>query len=163
MVYNDFKCEYDPTIEDYYEKVISIDARYINLKIIDTAGAEEWNWDRHYNKPQQNLFLLVYSIDRMVSFEYIKELYNRIARVKEDHTYYVVLVGNKNDLPDSLREVSYDIGNDLANEWNAQFFETSAKTGHNVERAFRMVIRQSDRFKRDPEIETVKNSKCNCL
>ena len=59
------------------------------------------------------------------------------------------------------------MGKDLANEWNKEFIETSAKTGCNVDEAFYLLIRQTDRF-RMPEIEiqSVKNTNCgscNCL
>eukprot|EP01084_Bolivina_argentea_P206579 352658_1 len=33
-------------------------------------------------------------------------------------------------------EVSFEMGNNLAKQWNAQFIETSAKTGENIQEAF---------------------------
>ena len=46
-----------------------------------------------------------------------------------------VLIGNKVDLVDE-REVTTAEGQNLANSWNAGFFETSALTSANVEEAF---------------------------
>jgi len=47
----------------------------------------------------------------------------------------VVLTGNKCDLDDS-REISQAEGEYLANERGIPFFETSAKTGQNIDHAF---------------------------
>ncbi|ELR15604.1 Ras subfamily protein [Acanthamoeba castellanii str. Neff] len=52
-----------------------------------------------------------------------------------------VLVGNKCDL-DSEREVSEDMGRDLADEYGTAFFETSAMTGHGVDACFMHLARQ---------------------
>ncbi|KAJ7707046.1 ras protein [Mycena olivaceomarginata] len=53
----------------------------------------------------------------------------------------IILVGNKCDLPASKREVSEEEGGALARQWACEFIETSAKTAHNVERAFTTLIR----------------------
>lgn len=45
-----------------------------------------------------------------------------------------VLVGNKSDIED--RQVSYDEGSQLASSLGISFFETSAKTGANIEDVF---------------------------
>jgi len=45
-----------------------------------------------------------------------------------------VLLGNKSDLPD--RAISKEQGQEVADEYGMEFFETSAKTGFNVEQAF---------------------------
>ena len=46
-----------------------------------------------------------------------------------------LIVANKSDL-EQFREVSADQGKNLAKQLNLHFFETSAKTGHNVEELF---------------------------
>jgi GTPase KRas len=52
----------------------------------------------------------------------------------------IVIVGNKRDLPRG-REVSPEDGARLAQRLGCEFFETSAKTGFNVENAFRSIVR----------------------
>ena len=47
----------------------------------------------------------------------------------------MVLVGNKSDLEDR-RQVSKDEGQELADKYGIQFYETSAKTGDNVDAIF---------------------------
>lgn len=44
-----------------------------------------------------------------------------------------ILVGNKSDMDKGRRAVSYGAGEQLAREYGIPFFETSAKTGSNVE------------------------------
>ncbi len=51
-----------------------------------------------------------------------------------------MLLGNKRDLPNG-REVTSEEGARLAQRIGADFFETSAKSGVNVEKAFQTVVR----------------------
>ena len=54
-----------------------------------------------------------------------------------------MLVGNKKDKVDespSTRIMSFEDGEALAEKWGAEYIETSAKTGENVERLFSKLI-----------------------
>ena len=51
----------------------------------------------------------------------------------------LIVVGNKSDLPD--RAVTSEQGADLAESLGAQYFETSALTGHNVMKVFEEAAR----------------------
>jgi len=59
----------------------------------------------------------------------------RDIRSRAPPDVHVILCGNKSDL-DNDRVVQYNEGKQLADEYGIQFFETSALTGHNVEKMF---------------------------
>ena len=54
---------------------------------------------------------------------------------KESSKTIFVLVGNKSDLADK-RQVSIEEGQELAEKYGMKFYETSAKTGENVNEIF---------------------------
>lgn len=57
----------------------------------------------------------------------------QILRVKSDETIPFILVGNKCDLEDK-RQVRQQQAQNLAQEWNVTYVETSAKTRENVDK-----------------------------
>ena len=50
-------------------------------------------------------------------------------------SFLKILVGNKSDVAETKRAIPYAVGKALADEYNIQFFETSAKENRNVEEA----------------------------
>ena len=56
-----------------------------------------------------------------------------------------VLVGNKADL-ESERKISSDEGKEAAKKHKMVFFETSAKTGRNVQECFEDLVRETPRY-----------------
>eukprot|EP01115_Flamella_aegyptia_P012303 TRINITY_DN607_c0_g1_i3.p1 TRINITY_DN607_c0_g1~~TRINITY_DN607_c0_g1_i3.p1 ORF type:complete len:190 (+),score=34.19 TRINITY_DN607_c0_g1_i3:52-621(+) len=136
---NHFVREYDPTIENSYRKQITIDEDSYMLDILDTAGQEEYSVmrDQYINSGQG--FLLVYSVTACRSFETIGEMRDKILQVKECDNFPMVLCGNKCDL-EKERKVTTEEGKALSEEWNVNFFETSAKARINIEEAFNELI-----------------------
>lgn len=80
----------------------------------------------------------------------------------------MILIGNKCDL-ESMREVSYEQGEELAKAWgDCAFMETSAKSFINIDEAFeevtRQVLRKIPSMQGDvTEIKKKKKSKCIIL
>lgn len=74
----------------------------------------------------------MYSTTQRTSFEDVVGYCSQVRRTKYDPDTLFVLVGNKCDLL-CEREVTYDEGAALADEFGCDFFETSAKTGENVQ------------------------------
>jgi len=140
---NQFVEVYDPTIEDLYRKVVSIDTTPYLVEILDSAGTDLFASMRDLYIKNSQGFLLVYSIASRGTFEEIKLIKDQIMRVKEcdDGTKLpLVLVGNKTDMPSRL--ISYEEGNELATNWGVSFTECSAKTGQNIEQIFTDLVRQ---------------------
>jgi len=86
-------------------------------------------------------FLLAYSISRRSSFDELGACKEQILRAKDTDSVPMVLVGSFCDL-ESKREVSTREGEDLARAWGVPFFETSAKTGVNVQECFFQLVRE---------------------
>ena len=84
---------------------------------------------------------MVYAITSRSSFEELVGFKDQILRVKESDHVPMVVVGNKSDL-ESERQVSSQEGGDLAKNFTAPFFETSAKTRVNVEESFYQLVRE---------------------
>jgi Ras-related protein Ral-A len=130
FMYGNFVEEYDPTTADSYRKIIEVDAQKCQLDILDTAGQEEYMRDNYYRLGEG--FLCVYSITMRNTFDAVHRFYDHIVQVKGNEDVPIILVGSKCDL-ESDRDVPSEEGRALAEKWNVQFFETSAKTRHNVD------------------------------
>mmetsp|Transcript_5357 Transcript_5357/g.8774 ORF Transcript_5357/g.8774 Transcript_5357/m.8774 type:complete len:194 (+) Transcript_5357:47-628(+) len=142
-VTGDFLEEYDPTIEDYYRKLIKVDDKPAYLDILDTAGQEEFSSMQDEFFRQGKGFLLIYSIISRESFEHTKVLVDKIRRAKDDpdEKLALILCGNKCDL-NIQRKVPKDEGQKLAKEFGCPFFETSAKEKINNAESFEQCVRE---------------------
>mmetsp|Transcript_54130 Transcript_54130/g.86634 ORF Transcript_54130/g.86634 Transcript_54130/m.86634 type:complete len:195 (-) Transcript_54130:235-819(-) len=144
-VTGDFLDEYDPTIEDYYRKLVEVDGDPAYMDILDTAGQEEFSSMQDEFFRQGKGFVLVYSIISQESFEHCKTLVDKIRRAKDDPEaklpLALVLAGNKCDL-EPTRTVSKADGQKLAKDWNCPFFETSAKEKINNGVIFEQCVRE---------------------
>lgn len=111
------------------------------LEIIDTGGMEQLTLMRDLYIHSGKGFLLVYSIAVKHSLLSVQPLKEHIARIKGDLFSPIVLVGNKCDLKEE-RSVSKEDGARLANEWSCQSFETSAKTGENIQKVLQELVQE---------------------
>ena len=80
-------------------------------------------------------FLLVFAINDKSSFDLIPHKRERIVKGKHGEVCPMILVGNKQDLSNN-REVLYDDAKKLADSWNIDYIETSAKTNFNCKEVF---------------------------
>eukprot|EP00121_Abeoforma_whisleri_P008506 Awhi_evm1s7812 len=122
--------KYDPTIEDMYRKETYVDGKYLPLEIIDTAGTEQFQAMQDMYMKRGDVFLLVYSITNLGTFNEIRKTHQNIhaSKDRELGEVPIILCANKADLEDE-RVVSTEMGRRLAEELNInQFVELSAKT-----------------------------------
>ena len=130
-----FKPEYQLTIGvEFGAKNVSIGELSYRIQIWDTAGQENFrSITRAYYK-NSACALVVYDISKRETFNNVSD-WIEDCRNQSPKTIYMILVGNKSDLEDK-REVTKEEGKELADKYGLEFYETSAKTGENVEELF---------------------------
>ncbi|KAJ3443231.1 ras-like protein rasd [Anaeramoeba flamelloides] len=138
---NQFITSYDPTIEETYRKQIVVDEQTCLLDILDTAGQEEFSAMRDQYLRKGHGFLFVYSIVTKDSQKTLETYYKQIYKIKDELKIPLVLIGNKVDL-EGERNVTTEEGIQLSEKYQCPFFETSAKTGKNVEESFFSLVRE---------------------
>ena len=108
--------------------------KILKLVLMDTAGGEKFkSITRGYYKTC-SFALIVYDITDKKSFNSIKEWIEECQNYANDNIH-MVLLGNKIDLNEE-RKISKEQGKELAKEHIMDFYETSAKTGENIEDIF---------------------------
>ena len=150
-----FQAEYNPTITDRYSKDIEIDSVQYSCTFIDTAGQDDYSIFPSSCSSVHG-FILVYSINSRKSFDLLPVIRQKIVEHKGDEDIPLVIVGNKRDLGGVQRAVQPEEGQGLSHEWNASFFETSAKENINVLRVFESAISEIER-KQNPHIKVQTN------
>lgn len=133
--------------EDDYRSTIGIDFRILRrevggeiVKIIlwDTPGYERFRSpfpSSNFRTSQGTI--VVYDITSRESFDHVRQYCAEIRQLAAPGVP-VLLLGNKCDRHG--RVVSEAEGRALAAELQVPFFETSAKTAHNTEQAFRKIV-----------------------
>lgn len=132
---NRFMQNHDMTIGvEFATKLMAVNGLKYKLQIWDTAGQETFRAiTRSYYRGTVGC-LIVYDITRRDSFESVQSWLDDLRKVC-DPNIVIVLVGNKIDI-ETKRQITTDEGRELAEKNNLLFFETSAKTHHNIEEVF---------------------------
>lgn len=130
---------YDADIEDSYRKRVTIDGISGLLDILDTASWDDPESDFSAMRDQYlrtaGTLVLVFDITSRRSFVSLGRYLSRALHAHDDAPWLPgVLVGTKDDLSDH-REVPAAMARQAAHAWGIPYFETSAKTRHNVDEA----------------------------
>ncbi|XP_076987239.1 ras-related protein R-Ras isoform X2 [Tamandua tetradactyla] len=163
-----FVSDYDPTIEDSYTKICTVDGVPARLDILDTAGQEEFGAMREQYMRAGHGFLLVFAINDRQSFNEVSKLFTQILRVKDRDDFPVVLVGNKADL-EAQRQVSRSDASAFAASHHVAYFEASAKLRLNVDEAFEQLVRAVRKYQEQelppspPSAPRKKDGGCPCV
>ena len=142
----------DNTFQEIYMSTIGLDYRLktvklpnekkIRAQIWDTAGQDRFRAiTKNYYKGSNGI-ILIYDVTDKKSFEGVK---NWIEQIRDEVTQEVLiyLVGNKIDKKEE-RKISKEEGKKLADSFGVQFYESSAKTGENIDIIFYNLLKDID-------------------
>mmetsp|Transcript_57962 Transcript_57962/g.164696 ORF Transcript_57962/g.164696 Transcript_57962/m.164696 type:complete len:206 (+) Transcript_57962:88-705(+) len=119
---------------DFKSKDVARQSRKLRLQVWDTAGQERFRTiTPAYYRAAMGV-VITYDITDQNTFDHVEYWVQQLDQHGSDEVQRI-LVGNKSDLAD-LRKVSREDGAALASKYKMAFFETSAKSGENVDDAF---------------------------
>ena len=125
---------------EFGSKQFDIDGHIIKAQIWDTAGQERYKAiTSAYYKGAKGAFV-VYDITRKGSFESVERWVNDLTSAG-DKKLTIIIIGNKCDLEDQ-RQISKEQGEEKARKLEVAFFETSALSGENLDKAFEMLANE---------------------
>ena len=146
------------TLEDRIKTGTKIDDKYCEIEIYILNNDEYYQNYIDRWMDYGDGFLLVFAINDKSSFDLIPSYIESIIKRKHDEAFPMVLVGNKQDL-DNNREVSYDTAKQLADSWNMEYIEASAKINLNCDEAFEHLAAKVYEYKKNLKM---KRSSCPC-
>ena len=142
---------------EYSTKDCTFNGKEIKLKIFDTSGQEHFKsiTSNYYKKADGILF--IFDLTRK---ETLKNIEDWIKEIREQPSVDIdkvgmVLLGNKSDLRKE-KKIDLKEGIALANKLNTKYFETSALSGYNIEKAFQYLV--EDIINKRGEEENLYNS-----
>ncbi|CAD6207862.1 GSCOCG00010250001-RA-CDS [Cotesia congregata] len=163
FVEGQFVDSYDPTIENSnllfiltFTKNTRVNSQDYEVKLVDTAGQDEYSIFPTQYSMDIHGYVLVYSITSAKSFEVVQIIYDKLLDITGKNHVPIVLVGNKTDLYVD-RMVTTEQGKKLADSWQAVFLETSAKQNESVADIFHTLLMEIE--KADGNVQ----EKSNCL
>ncbi|XP_013417251.1 GTP-binding protein Rhes [Lingula anatina] len=148
-----FEEKYTPTIENFHRKVYRIRGEAYRLDILDTSGNDPFPAMRRLSLLSGDIFIIVFSVDNMESFEEAKRLRDQIQEVKsfcppgskKFRHIPMVLVGNKLDRADHHRAVnSMEVNRYIESQSGCAYVEASAKKDWNIEDIFLKLFIMAD-------------------
>lgn len=120
---------------DFKVKTINVDGLKIKMQIWDTAGQQRFKtMTETYYKGAAGV-VLVYSITDRKTFNNIESWLKQINE-SQPQNMAKIIVGNKSDCSDKDRQVTFEQGQRLAQKYNVQFLESSAKENTNIQEIF---------------------------
>ncbi|KAK9768570.1 GTP-binding protein of the rab/ypt [Basidiobolus ranarum] len=125
----------------FLTQTISLDDNTtVKFEIWDTAGQERYKSLAPMYYRNANCAIVVYDITQTASLDKAKSWIKELQR-QADPNIIIALAGNKSDLV-SRRAISTQDAQAYAQEAGLLFFETSAKTTHNVSELFTAIAKK---------------------
>ena len=124
-----------------YEKQFTYQDNVISFMIYDIGGQEQFRELRRKYAEGANTAFIVYDITDLASFHRVEDWKDNLHQFAGEIPF--ILIGNKLDLT-TKRQVDIESARTLSQQIGAEdFFETSAKTGVEVNAAFKKLAVQT--------------------
>lgn len=120
---------------DFKFRSFKLKEEAFKLQIWDTAGQEKYQTITKTFYKGAHAVIVVFDITSKTSFEEMASMWLPEVQSNCDRDVEIAIVGNKSDM-ETKREVSFQEANDCALKNNCGYYETSAKSGSNVEKVF---------------------------
>lgn len=128
-----------------------------SLNAWDTAGQERYRSLASMYFRSVDIAMLIYDVTDASSFECIPDWISDIEESVGEKPHTFIIVGNKIDLEG--RVISYQDGNDLAREYNANFVEFSAVTNEGYNMLTDIIAEQSEYLMRENKERMLKEER----
>lgn len=140
FVYGEFSPHTMPSTQPaFFQKKVNYLGTEFTLEIWDTAGQEQYHALSPMYYRDADAGIVVFDLTDMSSFAKSKQWVSELRQNRGD-SITIALAGNKSDLQ-SIRTVKLDSIQQFAKQINAESFETSAKTGENVQLLFNSLVK----------------------
>ena len=120
----------------------NINGYNLKMKIYDTAGQERFRSMSVQVIKNSDAVMLVYAVNNKQTFTALDNWLTQLNDTVDISRKPIIIVGNKSDIDNSKREVTYEEGKNYADSKGYKFFETSAKNGTNITEAFEELFNQ---------------------
>jgi len=148
-VKDEYSQTYKATIgADFFSKDLKVDDKEVILQIWDTAGQERYQSLGVTFFRGSDACILVYDICDQRSFECLTQWVEQFLQgvgaqtdKPKDSDFIFVVLGNKCDKQDK-RQVATEVAKSYCDENGFHFFETSAKSGFQVQEAFEYIAQK---------------------
>ena len=136
-----FNDAYKPTIGiSIIEKELQISKDYnLRLFLLDLGGIKSFAKIRKFYYDYSNAVLILFDYSRIETFNNIIDWIDETNQFIKDNSIPILLIGNKIDLAVDRESIKHK-AQDLAEQYNFPFFETSALTGEGIDELFTYLI-----------------------
>ncbi|XP_051739932.1 EF-hand calcium-binding domain-containing protein 4A isoform X3 [Ctenopharyngodon idella] len=126
---------------DFQVRSVMLDSTPVALQLWDTAGQERFHSVTQQYFRRADGIIAMYDVTQETSFTAVRHWLDQVQE-KMSEGACLMLLGNKTDLASAdRREVTGAQGRRLAEQYQAEFYECSAKSGHQVEEAMNHLTR----------------------
>uniref|UniRef100_G3MLH1 GTP-binding protein Rhes n=1 Tax=Amblyomma maculatum TaxID=34609 RepID=G3MLH1_AMBMU len=143
FLYDEFPVDYFATVEEFHTGQYELNGASLTLDIVDTSGSYSFPAMRLLAISTADAFVLVYAVDDPESFEEVRRIRDQIIE-QRSASVPLVVVGNKCELPTSVRRVRREVAETIISiDWENGFVESSAKENINILGIFKELLVQA--------------------